>query len=45
MAPNGVTPTAYAKTVVKDFIKGCENCPAGYSTLTGGYPLLSSFSR
>lgn len=37
VAPNGVTPSAYVKTVVKDFIKGCEDCPAGYSTLTGGY--------
>lgn len=37
VAPDGVTPTNYSKTVVKDFIKGCEDCPAGYSTLTGGY--------
>lgn len=37
VAPDGVTPTAYSKVVAKAQIKGCENCPSGYTTLTGGY--------
>lgn len=37
IAPQGSTPTAYAKTVYKGSIKGCADCPSGYTTLAGGY--------
>ena len=37
LAPEGETPTAFAQVVAKGAIKGCEDCPSGYTTLTGGY--------
>ena len=37
VAPEGETPDDYAQVVSRGNIKGCEDCPAGYTTLTGGF--------
>src|SRR5690606_5188996 len=37
MAPDGVTPNNYSQSVIKDYLKGCEACGAGFSEVGGGY--------